>query len=97
MRDKIVIRGKGAYKTAKRPPIPKKKKVRDNRENSNRERSADFEETNNALVAISLESIVGSCCVLDILFFSHSSTNRLEGLEVTNLFDRNHHRKCHGK
>jgi hypothetical protein len=26
MRDKIVIRGKGAYKTAKRPPIPKKKK-----------------------------------------------------------------------
>jgi len=26
MRDKIVIRGKGAYKTAKRPPIPKKKR-----------------------------------------------------------------------
>ena len=25
MRDKIVIRGKSAYKTAKRPPIPKKK------------------------------------------------------------------------
>ena len=26
MRDKIVIRGKSAYKTAKRPPIPKKKR-----------------------------------------------------------------------
>jgi hypothetical protein len=44
--------------------------VRDNRENSNRERSADFGETNNALVAISLESIVGSCCVLDIVLLT---------------------------
>jgi len=26
MRDKIVIRGKSAYKTAKRPPIPQKKR-----------------------------------------------------------------------
>jgi len=26
MRDKIVIRGKGAYKTTKRPPAQKKKK-----------------------------------------------------------------------
>jgi len=25
MRDKIVIRGKGAYKTAKRPPVKKKR------------------------------------------------------------------------
>ena len=26
MRDKIIIRGKGSYKTAKRPPVKKKKK-----------------------------------------------------------------------
>jgi hypothetical protein len=38
----------------------KKKMVRDNRENSDGERSADFGETNNALVAISLESTVES-------------------------------------
>jgi len=25
MRDKVVIRGKGAYKTAKRPPVKKKR------------------------------------------------------------------------
>jgi hypothetical protein len=60
MRDKIVIRGKCTYKNAKRPPV-QKKKVRDNRENSARERSVEFEETNNTLVVISLESIVGSC------------------------------------
>jgi hypothetical protein len=29
MKDKIVIRGKGAYKTAKRPPAQKKKKKRE--------------------------------------------------------------------
>jgi hypothetical protein len=29
MRDKIVIRRKGAYKTAKRPPAQKKKKKRE--------------------------------------------------------------------
>jgi len=82
MRDKIVIRGKGAYKTAKRPPI-KKKKVRHNRENSAGERSVEFGETNNASVAIYLEPTVGSCWGFDILFFSHSYTNWLEGLEGT--------------
>jgi hypothetical protein len=45
MRGKIVIRRKGAYKTAKEATSSKKKKrVRDNRENSDRERSADFGE-----------------------------------------------------
>jgi hypothetical protein len=44
MRGKIVIRRKGAYKTAKEATSSKKKRVRDNGENSNRERSADFGE-----------------------------------------------------
>jgi hypothetical protein len=35
------------------------------------------------LVAISLASTVESCWVLDIVFFSHSSTNWPEGLEGT--------------
>jgi hypothetical protein len=75
MRDKIVIRGKYASKTAKRPPVQKKKKVRDNRENSARERSAKFKGANNSLMAISLESTIGLYLFLDILFLSHSSTN----------------------
>ena len=44
----------------------KKKKVRDNRENSARERSAEFGGTNNALMPISLKSTVGSCLFLDM-------------------------------
>jgi hypothetical protein len=44
MRDKIVINGKHGFKTAKRPTS--KKKVRDNRENSSRERSAEVEGVN---------------------------------------------------
>jgi hypothetical protein len=60
MRDKIVIRGKYTFRTAKRPPV-QKKKVRDNRENSARERSAEFGGANNALVTISLEYTVGLC------------------------------------
>jgi hypothetical protein len=47
------------FKTAKRPPVQKKKKVRDNRENSAKERSAKFEGANNALVAISMATTVG--------------------------------------
>jgi len=74
MRENIVIKGKCAFKSVKRPPI-QQKQVRDNRENSARERNAEFGGANNALVAISLESTVGSCWFLDILFFSHSSTN----------------------
>jgi hypothetical protein len=58
MRDKIVIRGKGAYNTTKRPLAQKKKKRRDN---IRLKRSVEFRETNNALVAISLESTIGSC------------------------------------
>ena len=60
MKDKIVIRGKGAYKTAKRPPAQKKKKKRE-RDNIRVKRSAEFSETNNDQVAISLESNIGSC------------------------------------
>jgi hypothetical protein len=46
------------FKTAKRPPV-QKKKVRDNRENSARERSAKFKGENNALVAIYMAATVG--------------------------------------
>jgi hypothetical protein len=60
MRDKIVINGKYAFKTAKRPPL-KKKRVRNNRENLARERSAEFRGANNVPVAISLASTVGPC------------------------------------
>jgi hypothetical protein len=59
MRDKIVIRGKGAYNTTKRPLAQKKKKK--GRDNIRLKRSVEFRETNNALVAISLESTIGSC------------------------------------
>jgi hypothetical protein len=51
-----------------------KKKVRDNRENSTRERSAEFEGANDASVAISLAATIRSFWFLDILFCSHSST-----------------------
>jgi hypothetical protein len=44
--------------------IKNKKKVRDNRENSARERSAEFGGTNYAPMPISLESTVGSCLFL---------------------------------
>ena len=78
MRDINVIRGKCAFKTAKGHQF-KKKKGWETIENSARERGAEFGGTNNSLVAISLESTVGSCWVFDILFFSLSSTNRPEG------------------
>jgi len=80
MRDKIVIIGKCAFKTAKRPPV---KKSESNRENSGKERSEEFRGTNNAMVAISLESTVGLFWFMNILFFSHFSTNRPEGFEGT--------------
>jgi len=71
------------FKTAKRPPVQKKKKVRDNRENSAKERSAKFEGANNALVAISMATTVGLFWFFDILFFSHSSTTWPKGFEST--------------
>jgi hypothetical protein len=46
MRDKIIINGKYGFKTEKRPTSQKKEEERDNRENSARERSADFEGAN---------------------------------------------------
>jgi hypothetical protein len=58
MRDKIVIMEKGAYKTAERPPVKKNKK---NREKRIKREMQILEKTNNALMAISLESTVGSC------------------------------------
>jgi len=70
------------FKTAKRPPV-KKKKVRDNRKNSARERSAKFEGANNAPVAIYMAATVGLFWFFDILFFSHSSTTWPEGFEST--------------
>jgi hypothetical protein len=48
-----------------------------------RQRSVEFGGTNNALMAISLESTDGSCWFLDILFFSHSSTNKPKGFDGT--------------
>jgi len=38
MRDKIVIRGKGAYNTTKRPPAQKKKKRKRERQYSAKEK-----------------------------------------------------------
>jgi len=61
----------------------KKEKGWETVENSARERGAKFGGTNNTLVAISLEYTIGSCCVLDILFLSHYSTNGPEGFEGT--------------
>jgi len=82
IRDKIVIMEKDAYKTAKRPPVKiKKKKKKKNREKRIERELQILEKTNNAPVVISLESTVGSCCVLDMLFLLHSSTNWPEGLE----------------
>jgi len=45
MRDKIVINGKYGFKTAKWP-TSQEKKVRDNRENSAKKKSAEFERVN---------------------------------------------------
>ena len=73
MRDKIVIMEKGAYKTTKRPPVKKKKKI--NREKRIGRELQILEKTNNTLVALSLTSTVGSCFVLDMLFLLHFFTN----------------------
>jgi hypothetical protein len=56
-----------------------KKKKEEEEEKKNREKRIErelqiLEKTNNSLVAISLESTVGSCCVLYMLFLLHSST-----------------------
>ena len=66
MRDKIVIIEKGAYKTAKRPPVKKKKRKRQHkkRKKKNREKQIGremqiLEKSNNTPVAISLKSTVG--------------------------------------
>jgi len=64
----------------------REKKMWDNRENSARERSVEFGGGNNAPAAISLISTVGSCWYLDILFFSHYTTNILERFQCTQLF-----------
>jgi hypothetical protein len=80
MREKIVIMEKGAYKTTKRPPV---KIIKKNREKWIERELQILEKTKNAPVAISLEITVGSCCVLDMLFLLHSSTNKLKGLEAT--------------
>jgi hypothetical protein len=80
MRDIILIREKCAFKTLKKPPVQKKKW--ETIENSTRERSAKFGRTNNAPGHIS-ESTVGWCWYLDICFFSHYSTNWLEGFDGT--------------
>jgi len=87
MRDKIVIMEKGAYKTAKRPPVKKKTRRRKKIEKNRYKRELQIlEKTNNSPVAISLESTVGSCCVLDMLCLLHSSTKWPEGLEGTLSF-----------
>jgi hypothetical protein len=49
------------FKTAKRPPVQKKERRRDNKENSARKRSVEFRRANNAPVALSLTSTVGLC------------------------------------
>jgi hypothetical protein len=48
------------FKTTKRPPVQKKRR-RDNRKYSARKRSVEFRRANNAPVALSLTSTVGSC------------------------------------
>jgi hypothetical protein len=63
MRDIIVIRGKCTFKTAKGHQFKEKEKKRkegETMENSARERGVEFGRKNNILVAISLESTVGS-------------------------------------
>jgi hypothetical protein len=59
MREKIVIMEKGAYKIAKRPPVKKNNKK--NREKRIERELQILEKTNNAPMAISLESTIGSC------------------------------------
>jgi hypothetical protein len=64
------------------PPVKKnkkKKKKKEKEKKRKKKRKADREscrfwsKTNNAPVAISLDSTVGSCYVLDMLFLLHSS------------------------
>jgi len=61
MRDKIVIMEKRAYKTAKGPQLKKKKEEKNREKRIKRESCRFWRKTNNAPVAISLESTVGSC------------------------------------
>jgi len=83
MRDKIGIMEKGAYKTAKRPLVKKKKKKEKNREKRIERELQILEKTNNAPVSISMESTVGLCWVLDMLLVLHFFTNGPEGLDGT--------------
>jgi hypothetical protein len=75
------MNGKYTFKTAKSSLAQtKKNEMRDNRENSAKDRSVEFgvnkkKKNNNAPVAISLAFIVGSCCVFYILLFAHAYTN----------------------
>jgi len=64
----------------------KERKKGETIENSARERGAEFGRNNNTPMAISLEPTVGSYGVLDILFFSQSSTNWPEGFEGKQSF-----------
>jgi len=63
---------KGAIKLQRGHQLKIKKK---NREKRIERELQILEKTNNAPMAISLESTVGSCCGLDMLFVLHSSTN----------------------
>jgi len=75
----------------------KNKKKKKNRENRIERELQILEKTNNAPVAIYLESTVGSCCVLDMLFLSLSYTNGPEDWKEHNLLDSKHHQKVPGK
>ena len=93
MREKIVIMEKDAYKTAKRPPVKKKKIEKSEYGESCRFWRKPIILRWPYLLNPSLDhAVFWICC------FCYTSllTDRRDWKEH-NLFDRNHHRKCPGK
>ena len=85
-RDKIVIMKKKVPIKLQRGHQLKKKKKKKRKKYRKADKGRELqilEKTNNAPVAISLESTVGSCLYLDMLFSLHTSTNWPERLEGT--------------
>ena len=90
---------KGAYKTAKRLPVKKRKekKRKEQRKADKGRKLQILKKTNNAHVAISLESIVVSCCFwICCSHYTPLLTDRSDWKEH-NMFDRYHHLEFHGK
>ena len=102
MRDKIIIMEKGAYKTAKRPQVKKKKKERKKKEKkqrkSDRERTADFREKPIVIRWQYLWNPPLDHATFWICYSYHTPLlTTWRDWKEHNPLDRNYHRKVSGK